>query len=79
MSMDDRRVLFWGCIAAVLIVLAAGAAYADEPKKPAPEITCEDVRQFVADNGRAHALAIALRNGATLKQLREAARCLRRG
>lgn len=77
MNGDDHRVLLWACVAAAVLVVLAAAAHADEPKTPQPEITCDQVREFVAANGRKHALAIALLNGATLKQIREANRCLK--
>jgi hypothetical protein len=70
--------MLWAVVASILIVLATGVAHAEEPKPQPEKITCDDVREFVAANGRAHALAIALRNGATAKQIREAARCLKR-
>lgn len=60
-------------IAALLTV--AGKARADEPKLPAG-YSCDDVRAKVAELGRVGAIALALKNGATLKQLREARKCL---
>jgi hypothetical protein len=54
-------------------------ALASAPIEPSRQIefTCEQVREFVAQNGKAKALAFAIKNGATLKQIREAARCLK--
>lgn len=40
------------------------------------QIDCNLVRQYVAEHGKAKALAFALKNGATWKQLQEARKCL---
>ena len=40
------------------------------------QIDCALVRQYVAEHGKAKALAFALKNGATWKQLQEARKCL---
>lgn len=39
--------------------------------------TCEDVRRVVAEVGKVRALALALKNGASWAQIREARRCLK--
>ena len=39
--------------------------------------TCAEVRAYVAEHGRVQALAYALQNGATWKQIREARACLK--
>ena len=41
------------------------------------QISCDDVRAYVAQHGKAAALAFAIKNGATWKQIMEAKRCLR--
>lgn len=41
------------------------------------QIDCALVRQYVAEHGRAKALAFALKNGATFAQIREARKCLK--
>lgn len=38
--------------------------------------SCEQVREFVRTHGRAGALVIALRNGATVREIRMARKCL---
>lgn len=38
--------------------------------------TCEEVRAYVAQHGKAKALAFAIKHGATWKQIREAKKCL---
>lgn len=40
------------------------------------QVDCNLVRQYVAEHGRAKALAFAIKHGATWKQLREAKKCL---
>jgi hypothetical protein len=52
------------------------SAHADEPKLP-NGLTCEDVRRTVAEIGKVRALALALENGASFAQIREARKCLR--
>jgi hypothetical protein len=65
-------------IAAGLILITVGAkARADEPNLP-NGFTCEDVRRTVQEIGKVRAIALALENGATWAQIREASRCLRR-
>lgn len=41
------------------------------------QIDCTLVRQYVAEHGKAKALAFALKNGATFAQIREARKCLK--
>ena len=41
------------------------------------EISCHDVRAYVYQHGKVKALAFALKNGATWKQINEARKCLR--
>lgn len=47
------------------------------PSHPANafQVSCEDVRAYVAEHGRAKAVAFAIKNGATFKQLNDARRC----
>lgn len=40
------------------------------------QVSCDDVRAYVAEHGRAKALAFAIKNGATWKQIKEARKCL---
>lgn len=63
----------------LLILLGTLLAVPDPPPAVPPlnEISCEDVRAFVASHGRARSLAWALRQGATLADVRKAARCLK--
>lgn len=46
---------------------------------PAHSHTCEQVRSYVKEHGKAKAIAYAIRNGATWKQILEASKkCLKR-
>lgn len=54
-------------IAAALLCLLTTEAHA---------FTCEEVRAFVAQHGKAKAIAHAVKHGATWTQLREARKCL---
>lgn len=45
---------------------------------PAEAFTCEEVRAYVAQHGRAKALAHAIKSGATWKQIMDAKKCLKR-
>ena len=56
-------------LAAVLFCLFASPANAFQ-------ISCDEVRSFVAEHGKAKALAVALQNGATWADLVRAKRCL---
>ena len=56
----------------ILIAIGYHARAADKP-----QIDCALVRQYVAEHGKARALAWALENGFTWAQIREARRCLR--
>ena len=64
-------------IAAALLLGSLVRAEEARPEQPVAEITCDQVRAFVAQNGRRRALALALKNGATLAQIREAIKCLK--
>jgi hypothetical protein len=60
-------------IALVLVMALSGTP---EPKLPSG-ITCEMVRDIVAQVGRFRALALAITNGASAAQIREAKKCLK--
>ncbi len=57
---------------ALFLLIVSPALAADKPP-----LDCEAVRAFVAEHGKVKALAIAIENGATLKQIRTASKCLR--
>jgi hypothetical protein len=59
-----------------MLLLCVSTAWAGERIPPA-SYDCVAVRAFVAEHGRVKALAMAIENGATWKQLREARKCLR--
>lgn len=42
------------------------------------QVSCDDVRAYVAQHGKAAALLFALENGATWQQIKEARKCLAR-
>jgi len=42
------------------------------------QVSCDDVRAYVARHGKAAAIVFALENGATWRDLREARKCLSR-
>lgn len=44
----------------------------------AHKIDCDQVRAYVAEHGRAKALAHAIKSGATFRQIKEARKCLKR-
>ena len=56
----------------LLVVFASGAKAAD-----LPQIDCPLVRAFVAEHGKIKALALAIEQGATWRQIREARKCLK--
>ena len=58
---------------ALALLLTAIAA---EPEH-VPKFTCEQVRAFVAEHGRAGAIALAVAYGATFRQIMEAQKCLK--
>jgi len=57
----------------LVVLLALGGV---EPQLP-PGVTCAQVREAVAQYGCVRAFAWALRQGYSLKEIREAARCLK--
>lgn len=76
MNRDDWNALIGAAIFAIALTLAL-PAFASEPKLP-PGVTCADVRAKVAEMGKIRALAFALENGATWRDIREARKCLAR-
>ena len=62
-------------LSVAFILLMTRPARAD-PKLP-NGLTCEVVRDIVAQVGRVRALALAIENGATWAQIREAKKCLK--
>lgn len=61
--------------AVALFIWPAACLGADDPKLP-NGVTCEDIRRTVAEVGRVRAVALAIENGATWAQIREASKCL---
>jgi len=47
------------------------------PAQALDEKDCSVVRRYVAEHGKAKALAFAIKNGATFRQLNEARKCLK--
>jgi len=62
-------------LALTLLCPIAGHA-ADVPKLP-QGVTCSDIRERVAEHGRAAAIAWALASGYSWRQIRLAQQCLR--
>ncbi len=58
-------------LAAAIAILCLFASPAN-----AFQASCDDVRQFVAEHGKAKALAVALKYGATWSDILRAKRCL---
>lgn len=58
---------------ALFVVLASAALAGDKPL----QYDCTSVRAFVAEHGKVKALALALENGATWRQIVLAKRCLK--
>lgn len=56
--------------ALIVLFLIASPAHAFQ-------VNCDQVRAFVAEHGKAKALAFAIQNGATWQQIREARKCIR--
>ena len=40
------------------------------------QVSCEDVRAYVAEHGKLKALALAIKSGATPRQINDARKCL---
>lgn len=62
----ERGVMLRAAAALIFLCLAT----------PAQAFNCDEVRAYVAQHGRAKAIAHAIRNGATWQQIREANKCL---
>lgn len=45
---------------------------------PAHSHTCEQVRSYVKEHGKAKAIAYAIKHGATWREINEARKCLKR-
>lgn len=60
-------------IAALILLCLASPARAE----PFPHLTCPVVRELVQQHGKAKALALAIRYGATWQQIRLARKCLK--
>lgn len=61
----------------LLIIFYLSTAHADEIHLPSG-ITCELIREKVAEHGRLASFAWAIRNGYSFEQIRQAKRCLKR-
>lgn len=65
-----------GITSCLIIGALLGSVKAADIKLP-DGVTCEDVRRVVAEKGKVRALALALENGATWTQIKEARKCLK--
>ncbi len=63
-------------VALVLLALAGPVLAADPPRLP-DGVTCDHVRAVVKEHGEIKAIAMALKAGASLAQIRQARKCLR--
>lgn len=70
--MISARGLLVVWLSAAALILVCAHARAGE----APQLDCDAIRYYVAQHGKAAALAWAIRNGYTLAEIREARRCL---
>jgi hypothetical protein len=61
-------------LCALILLATCIRSRAEEPK-----LDCAAIRYYVAVHGRAAALAWAVRNGYSLREIAEARRCLARG
>jgi hypothetical protein len=61
-----------------MLRLAAAIAFLCLISSPvnAFQVSCEDVRAFVAEHGKLKALAFAVQSGATPRQINDARKCL---
>lgn len=77
MNRDDRKVL-WHAVLIAFAVALCGAAFAADPPRLPPGVTCADVRAKVAEHGQTFAYAWARLNGYTTRDINEARKCLAR-
>lgn len=56
--------------AAILFLCLASPAHSHQ-------FSCEEVRAYVAEHGKARAIAAAIKHGATWREIAEARKCLR--
>lgn len=78
MNRDEVKTCLVGGVLAALIVIAATLAYAADPPRLPPGVSCADVRAKVAENGKVYAYAWAKLNGYTTAEINEAKKCLGR-
>lgn len=70
MEIPERWLALAAASLVILLCLVARPVFAST-------LTCEQVRAYVAEHGRAKALALAIKNGATWVEIKEAKKCLR--
>lgn len=75
MNRDDRKVLWHAVLIALLVTLVAPAFAADPPRLP-PGVTCEAVRAKVAEHGKVYAYAWAKLHGYSRAEINEAKKCI---
>jgi 4-amino-4-deoxy-L-arabinose transferase-like glycosyltransferase len=69
--------VFW-LVVLSLLLWAHFAHASTEPKLPAyPAMTCEDAKRIVAEMGKVRALALAIENGLSIKQIYQIRRTCR--
>lgn len=64
-------------IALAVALLWPVTAYAADPPKLPAGVTCSDVRERVSEHGLAVAIAWAVKQGYSLRQINEARKCLK--
>ncbi len=74
---SERRLMVYLIMLAIFTtaMIVVGIVNASAREK-FPHLTCPVVRAIVAEHGEARALAYAIQNGATWKQIKDARACL---
>jgi hypothetical protein len=77
MNRDDVLTCLRAGLIAVFVVLAATLAYAADPPRLPPGVSCADVRAKVAEHGKVYAYAWAKLQGYSRAEIEIAKRCLK--
>lgn len=78
MNLYDKLTLLWVTPISIIITIAAASSVRAGAVTSLPVgVDCQIINGYVAQHGKAKAIAFAIKNGATWLQLREASKCLK--